>query len=68
MDGFETVGREPFDIWLDNTRDSNPIETRQTMQQLLATATRNVHAVMPGDRNRLVELWISEIQEEITDE
>ncbi len=68
LDGFKTVGREPFDIWLDSTKDPNAIKSGQTIQQLVATATRNVHAVVPGDRSRLVKWWVAEMQTEIVDE
>jgi hypothetical protein len=65
-DGFEAVGRDPFEIWSHN--ESKTSNDTSTLQSLLDVATRNVHALSRADRRRLVEFWAEEIREDITDQ
>jgi hypothetical protein len=73
-DGFETMGKEPFEVWnqgmkgkaLEERNASDEIIT--TSQELIHNATRNVHGLSTHERRRLVELWVHEIHENKTEE
>ena len=73
-EGFQTVGREPFDIWIkDKPQEShgqhNETEAMgQSVDHILAQATRNVHTISWSDRGRLVEYWTEEILIDATDQ
>ena len=75
-DGFETVGKEPFDLWRptgkllgkSNSSDqSEQANSTSTIQQILVSANANIHSLSQRDRVRLIEHWIQEIREEVTD-
>ncbi|KAH8600108.1 hypothetical protein B0O99DRAFT_503550 [Bisporella sp. PMI_857] len=73
-DGFEIVGKDPFDVWTQGAigkplDDSNTTdEARNTAQNLIYTASQNVHSLLTLERRRLVDFWVQEIQEEKTDQ
>ena len=73
-EGFKTVGREPFDIWIkDEPQGSHEQfnkteEAAQRVDHILAQATRNVHSISPSGRGRLVEYWTEEILTDATDQ
>lgn len=73
-DGFETVGKEPFEVWSQGTRsnaskESNYINQKSSSyQELLVSANRNVYDLSTIERGRLIELWKQEIHENQTDE
>lgn len=73
-DGFTMVGKEPFDIW---TSGKSPIplehlqstcSSSESIEQVLARATRSVHSVSLRDRQRLVEFWAEEIRDDATND
>lgn len=70
-DGFETVGREPFDIWNqdsnDMSKEKNIVLNETALQELLRVASRNVHVLSSIQRGQLVELWVKESLENMTD-
>lgn len=70
-DGFETVGRDPFDIWVGEKLPKEPKNTRfspESIKHLLAQATDNVNLVAVPNRRRLAEYWTEQIRNETTDE
>lgn len=72
-DGYEMVGRPPFDIWASGTtatdiKDTSGTETSPALDELLSTAQHNVHLLSQNDRVRLVEHWVEELREDITDQ
>ncbi len=73
-DGFNTVGKEPFEVWNQGSKgmaldESDALdETMTTSQELIRNATRNVYGLSTLERRRLVELWVQEIHENKTDE
>lgn len=72
-DGFKTVGREPFDIWMDeglplSIGQLEPTDmSEEAIRQVLAQAMHNVYSVSPHNRRRLVEYWAEEIRSDATD-
>jgi hypothetical protein len=73
-DGFELAGKDPFDVWLSlktpNSGDDADRETEtnfETIEELLNTATQDVHSLMPHQRHQLVEHWVQELLKEKTD-
>lgn len=70
---LKTVGRVPFEIWSHGTEGDlrggpkTSSETDSTLQSLLGAAKRNVYALLPCDRRRLVESWTEEIRGDATD-
>jgi hypothetical protein len=72
-DGFETVGRDPFDIWLSDklpveSKESDGTDSSLTMRELLHIAAQNAHRLPLQDRHRLVEYWLQEMREDGTNE
>jgi hypothetical protein len=73
-DGFETVGPEPFDTWAKAVVPARPRRAAATtpspraVDQMLKSATQNVHSVPPHERHHLVELWMEEIRKDKTDQ
>lgn len=73
-DGFETVGRDPFDIWVEEklpALSKEPENARfppELIQHLLAQATNNVNLIAVPNRRRLAEYWTEQIRSETTDE
>ncbi len=70
-DGFEKVGRDPFDIWCaDNGLalfESTKDVANESIEQLLIQATDNVHSLVLPQRRRLVAFWTQDIRSETTD-
>lgn len=73
-EGFNSVGRVPFEIWSHGTEEDllggpkTSSETDSTLQSVLGAATRNVYALLPCDRRRLMESWTEEIRGDATDQ
>lgn len=70
-EGFQKVGRNPFDIWISDSASFEPAQPEEVLpiiEQLLAQAMHDVHSIPSHDRPRLVEYWCSEIHNEVTDE
>ncbi|KAL9588835.1 MAG: hypothetical protein Q9203_002352, partial [Teloschistes exilis] len=65
--GFESVGRDPFDIWLSQKSDVPAQQLPVSINRLLLIATRNVHSVLPVYREQLVAHWAAEIRADATD-
>ncbi|KAM0744848.1 hypothetical protein ACQRIT_000232 [Beauveria bassiana] len=69
-DGFKTVGRHPFDIWLSFKKqlvDDVGIETEVDHDDVLLKASQDVHSLSPLERGHLVEFWTTEIQKQAVD-
>lgn len=66
-EGFESVGRDPFDIWLSQRSDISAQQPPVSIDDLLLTARRNVHSVLPAHRKQLVAHWTEEIRADATD-
>jgi hypothetical protein len=69
-EGFEAVGRDPFDVWIQTAKDDIldeklPLDEKRN---LLGAARQNVNDLSPLDRSRLVGHWIKELREELTDD
>lgn len=73
-DGYEHVGRHPFDIW--RSTDITGVRTRQTSTQtepafnvdnLLAKATANAYSLTYMERQRLMYHWVRELHDEEVD-
>ena len=72
-DGFETVGRDSFDLWVSKKYSSDSKEPEKTgsslsTRELLQVAAQNVQCVSTQDRHRLVEYWVQEIREDGTNQ
>ncbi|KAF1840898.1 uncharacterized protein K460DRAFT_194232 [Cucurbitaria berberidis CBS 394.84] len=68
-EGFTTVGRHPFDIWmLRKGADGNHASiASQDVGRLLKQATGNVHSLTYVERCALVRLWVDEVRfEDVT--
>ena len=72
-DGFEIVGREPFDIWVEEKLPASLKEPEnerfppESIKHLLAQATNNINLVAVPNRRRLAEYWTEQIRNETTD-
>lgn len=70
-DGFETVGAEPFDIWLKGNASQGQAVTGppiRTVPQLLVAARSNAHSLSPVERRAILQFWMDELRTERTDE
>jgi phage-related protein len=72
-DGFEMVGRDPFDVWVSDklpveSKESDDTDSSLSMRELLHLAAQNVRRVPLKDRHRLVEYWLQEMREDGTNE
>ena len=68
-DGFEAVGRPPFDIWLTDKASAPPRANQPgSLEYLLAIASQNPHSLTSNERTRLVEHWTWEVSATIIDE
>jgi hypothetical protein len=72
-DGFKTMGKDPFDVWVRGRLQVEPKETDDTnsplsVRELLQVAAQNVHRLPLRDRHRLVEYWLQEMREDGTNE
>ncbi|KAI9734023.1 MAG: hypothetical protein M1834_002680 [Cirrosporium novae-zelandiae] len=76
-DGFQIVGKEPFEDWsqwlrgefLGESDKSDKTEpTPKEIEHILKVANQNVHSLSLSDRARLIEFWTKEIREDSTDE
>ncbi|KAL8688726.1 MAG: hypothetical protein Q9218_005433 [Villophora microphyllina] len=67
-EGFESVGRDPFDIWLAQKAPAQPAQRPVPIDNLLNTARSNVYSVLPAHRRQLVDYWIEEIRAAATDD
>jgi hypothetical protein len=70
-DGFEMVGRDPFDVWVSyklpvESKESDDTDSSLSMRELLHLAAQNVQRVPLRDRHRLVEYWLQEMREDGT--
>lgn len=66
-EGFESVGRDPFDIWLSQKSDVPPQEPSVSIDSLVLAATRDAHSILPVHRKLLVAHWVEEICDDATD-
>jgi len=71
-DGFETVGRDPFDVWVSDksptvSDESEDGDAVSTVRELLEIAMQNVHRLSLPDRHQLMEHWMQEMREIGTD-
>jgi len=70
-DGYQKVTKkDPFETWLSDrsapaAQDNNQ---KQTIQQIVASANRNINSLCHSDRSSLVDHWIAEIQSDLMDE
>ena len=73
-DGFETVGRELFDIWVGEKLPASSVEPEnariplESIKHILAQATANVNLISVPNRRRLAEYWMEQTRNETTDE
>ena len=68
QEGFQAVGREPFDIWMrEQAESSRTSDPQQEIQEILAQATRNAYSVSSQDRQRLVQHWLEDIRRDTAD-
>jgi hypothetical protein len=68
-EGFETVGREPFDVWATTNTQSTGQQPNDTpLDQILVTAAGNVWSLASHDRDRLIQLWADKARAEVTDQ
>ncbi|PGG95383.1 hypothetical protein AJ79_10093, partial [Helicocarpus griseus UAMH5409] len=72
-DGFEMVGKDPFDDWINETTQE-PFPSSGTAGQatssalgILCAATQDVHCLSVRERRRLLEFWVREIYEDKSD-
>ncbi|KAL2074449.1 hypothetical protein VTL71DRAFT_8227 [Oculimacula yallundae] len=70
QDGYQTVGRDPFDIWLSDWKEHDEMDFEDnTIEQLLEIADHSgVYNISPFDRARLAEHWVSEIRKDLSDD
>jgi AAA domain len=71
-EGFETVGKDPFDLWMSGETNterhiSDGIGSSLAIEVLLDIATQDAYLLPLIDRGRLMEHWAREIREESTD-
>jgi len=70
-DGFEKVGAEPFDVWLEENPSKGKAVTERatrTVSELLIAARSNVNSLSSTERHALVKFWADELRTEKTDE
>jgi hypothetical protein len=72
-DGFETVGRDPFEVWASDkspaeTKESDKTDSPSPIKEKLRIAEQNFRRISLRDRRRLVEHWMQEMREDGTDE
>lgn len=74
-DGFEVVGRHPFELWAPNgksfTESESIGETKLIASELnhvLQKAETNVHSLSQQERRGLVELWSQEVHDHALDD
>jgi hypothetical protein len=67
-DGFESVGRHPFEIWRSSSALRNPatraghhVQPLAPVDLIIQKATTNVHSLSFPERQALVSHWIEEI-------
>jgi hypothetical protein len=66
-DGFEAVGRDPFEHWRRAGTAASAADSPETdMETLLTEAEENVNQVSAPNRARLIDWWISNIRAHIT--
>ncbi|KAI9752215.1 MAG: hypothetical protein M4579_005718 [Chaenotheca gracillima] len=66
-EGFTRVGELPFHSWIRGERSVSTDRLETTIEQVLASARRDVFAVTLRDRQRLVEFWTKENFKEAAD-
>jgi hypothetical protein len=71
-DGFEIVGRDPFDVWMSNkspAESTGCVETGSfsSIGTLLLLAARSAFSLPLIDRRRLVEYWKEEMRDDTID-
>lgn len=74
-DGFQLVGRDPFEIWMDgvpfleaSTGDGVNSDEEIDLGVLLTVAKEDIYLMSLRDRARLVEFWVGQIQDEMIDQ
>ncbi|TVY81390.1 NFX1-type zinc finger-containing protein [Lachnellula suecica] len=68
-EGFQLVGRHPFDNWRSaGARLPTSEFVELDIEVLLVQAEEEVHGVPPPYRTRLVDWWISNLRQNITDD
>ncbi|OAR02185.1 hypothetical protein LLEC1_04893 [Akanthomyces lecanii] len=70
-EGFKTVGRHPFDIWVSFNKDlanGTGIEAEVDHDAVLLKASRDVHSLSPLERGYLVKFWTTEIYKQSVDD
>lgn len=71
-EGFEMVGKAPFDTWAGNKLTTPPQHLQiadqplEPIERLLDQAIKDVHSIVPCSRHRLVKCWVEEISDNAT--
>ncbi|KZZ90554.1 hypothetical protein AAL_07240 [Moelleriella libera RCEF 2490] len=73
-DGYETIGRHPFDVWAPSaidsafTRSSGTVENSMNVDGLVGKAVTDVHSLSRGERRQLIKFWSDINYKEAIDE
>ncbi|RAL63386.1 hypothetical protein DID88_003810 [Monilinia fructigena] len=71
-DGYETVGGEPFDLWLKHNtqlpRQQSQYQEASTIDDLLEMASINVHALHGDEKLRIAKFLAEAVRKDLTDE
>lgn len=67
-DGFETVGRHPFEQWIGSGSTSDLILTPDELNGLFCKGAANIHALSQQERMSLVRLWTQELHAAAVDD
>ncbi|KAI4673398.1 uncharacterized protein J4E84_011123 [Alternaria hordeiaustralica] len=61
-EGYEVVGRHPFDMWIAGCNTQHPALTPDMSRQLIEKATASVFSLSFDERSALIAYWIAEAQ------
>ncbi len=67
-DGFETVGRHPFDQWIGSGSPRNLTMTPNERYHLLRKGEADIHSLLQQERTSLVHYWTQELHSEAVDD
>lgn len=67
-EGFEVIGRDPFDKWMETLHSQAGSDDVESIEQLLAVANEDINSLTPANRQKLVANWILELEEESKEE
>lgn len=75
VDGFEVVGRHPFEVWAPSKESSVESEstddtklTADELELVLRKAETDVHALTQHERRELIDLWTQEVHDQALDD